>query len=200
MGDPKKQRSKYRGPRHPWQAERLVRERGYVKEFGLKNKKEIYKAVSEAKRLSKHAKKIIRSVNLVQAERETKEFIDRLQRFGLLHKDAQLGDVLSLTEREILSRRLQQLVYKKGLALTPRQARQFITHGHIALHEKRVNVPSYFVSLEEENNIGFYDSSRLYNAEHPERIKEAKKEHEKEKTKEGLKESFEEVKGEVEEV
>ena len=43
MGDPKKQRKKYTTPRHPWQRDRLDEERQLLKDYGLKNKKELWK-------------------------------------------------------------------------------------------------------------------------------------------------------------
>ncbi|MDP7610203.1 MAG: 30S ribosomal protein S4, partial [Candidatus Woesearchaeota archaeon] len=43
MGDPKKQRKKYSKPSHPWQTERIEVEKVLMKEYGLKNKKEIWR-------------------------------------------------------------------------------------------------------------------------------------------------------------
>ena len=172
MGDPRKQRKKYQGPRHPWQETRLKEEASLVKEFGLKNKKEVHKAVSEVKRLSSYAKRLIRSVNPEQAKRETEQFLTRLKKDGILKADGVLGDVLALSPREILSRRLQSVVHKKGYSLTPKQARQFIVHGHVCVDGQRVSVPSYVVSLEAEEKVSFFEQSSLADEEHPERAKE----------------------------
>ena len=43
MGDPRKTRKKYDTPQHPWQKERMDQESVFLKEYGLKNKKEIWK-------------------------------------------------------------------------------------------------------------------------------------------------------------
>lgn len=42
-----------------------------------------------------------------------------------------------------LERRLDNAVYRSGLAVTRRLARQMVSHGHITVNGKRVNVPSY---------------------------------------------------------
>lgn len=45
----------------------------------------------------------------------------------------------------LLESRLDNLVFKLGLALTRRQARQLVTHGHVTVDGKRVDIPSYIV-------------------------------------------------------
>ena len=67
--------------------------------------------------------------------------------------------MLGLTVRDVLERRLQTLVYKKGLALSIYHARQLIVHGHIAINGRRVRSPGYLVSREEEDKIGYYPLS-----------------------------------------
>jgi small subunit ribosomal protein S4 len=46
----------------------------------------------------------------------------------------------------ILETRLDNVVYRAGLARTRRQARQLVTHGHFLVNNKRVDIPSYRVS------------------------------------------------------
>ena len=46
----------------------------------------------------------------------------------------------------LLERRLDNMVYRLGLATTRRQARQFVNHGHILVDGKRVDIPSYRVT------------------------------------------------------
>ncbi len=93
-----------------------------------------------------------------------------------MQPDAKLDSVLSLTINDLLSRRLQTLVFKKGLARTINQARQFITHNHIAINNQIINVPSYLVPSEEEASVDFIQYSTLSSLEHPERIKEKEEE------------------------
>jgi len=48
---------------------------------------------------------------------------------------------------QLLERRLDNVVYRLGFASTRRQARQFVVHGHILVNGKKVNIPSYLVSV-----------------------------------------------------
>ena len=47
----------------------------------------------------------------------------------------------------LLEQRLDNVVYRLGLASTRRQARQFVNHGHILVDGKRVDIPSYHVEV-----------------------------------------------------
>lgn len=47
----------------------------------------------------------------------------------------------------LLERRLDNVVYRLGLATTRRQARQLVNHGHILVDNKRVDIPSYEVEV-----------------------------------------------------
>ena len=47
----------------------------------------------------------------------------------------------------LLERRLDNMVYRLGLATTRRQARQLVNHGHITVDGKRVDIPSYEVQV-----------------------------------------------------
>src|SRR3989344_7261261 len=108
MGDPGKSRSKYKGPRHPWEAVRIKEETSIQKEYGLKNKTEIWKASSELRRLSVQAKNLIRqrSKGVAQFEIEQKQLLGRLLKLGLVEEGVVLEDVLALQLRDILDRRL----------------------------------------------------------------------------------------------
>ena len=58
----------------------------------------------------------------------------------------------------MLETRLDNLVYRMGLATTRRQARQLVNHGHITVDGKKVDIPSYFVKPGQV--IGLKESSR----------------------------------------
>ena len=171
MGDPKKQKKKYRKPLMVWNEERIARDKVLISTFGLKNKREIWKVESTLKSLHDQAKKLI-AQNTEQSKKESDQLIKRLSSLNLVLHDAKLDNVLSLTIHDLFNRRLQTLVFKKGFARTINQARQFITHNHISINEQIVNVPSYLVPLEEESLVTFNQSSALSSTEHPERIKE----------------------------
>ena len=68
---------------------------------------------------------------------------------------------------DILERRLQTLVFQRGLSQSIQQARQLITHGHISIAGKRVSSPSYLVLKEEEDQISYSSKSPLANPDHP---------------------------------
>ena len=51
------------------------------------------------------------------------------------------GDNLLIT----VERRLDNVVYRMGFAMTRRQARQLVNHGHFTVNGKKVNIPSYLV-------------------------------------------------------
>lgn len=173
MGDPRRLKKKYKGPAHPWQRSRIEGERVLKKKYGLKNKKEIWRAASELRRINIQVKKLIRERGKGSSQTvfEEKKLLDRLYKYGLIQSDAKLEDVLNLTTKDILDRRLQAIVFEQGFSLTSKQARQFIVHGNIFVDGKKINVPSYLVSRDEEFKIGFNPGSSLSSEDHPERAK-----------------------------
>ena len=197
MGDPKKNRKKYSTPPHPWNATRLKDEKVLVESFGLKNKKEVWKMTSIIKRFKSQAKSLIAGYT-EQSEKEKKQLLAKLLKLNLVSENATLDDVLGLKIESVFERRLQTLVFKKSLARSVKQARQFITNGHISINGKKCNIPSYLVLKEEENKISFNLHSKLNNENHPERMKgkeevEQEKKHVKEEISGEKKESLVEV-------
>lgn len=152
MGDPRKQRKKYRTPLRPWEKDRMDQEDKLIRRYGLRRKEEIWRAETVLRDFRRQARRLL-AASGEQAEKETQQFLGRLRRLGLI-EGGDLDEVLGLTIENILDRHLQAVVCKKGLARTPRQARQLITHGHITVEGRRVTVPSYMVSVEEEGRIG----------------------------------------------
>lgn len=174
MGDPKKQKKKYETPSHPWKRERIEKEKILLKDYGLKNKGEVWRAESRLRRLTSQAKKLISS-KTEHAKKEEKQLLTKLLKYNLTSKDAKVEDVLNLTINNILDRRLQTIVSKKGMAKTSKQARQFIIHHHITVNDKLVTVPSYFVRADEEDKLGFRQTSNLAKPDHPEMLKAEQK-------------------------
>lgn len=152
MGDPKKQRKKFSKPGHPWQKERIAAEKEILSQYGLKRKDEVWKMDSVLRKFLNRAKIIIGESTL-QSDIEKKQLLSRLYSLGLLKKDSRIEDVLNLTLKDLLERRLQTLVCKKNIAKTMLQAREFITHEHISVGMKKITTPSYIVSIEEEPQI-----------------------------------------------
>lgn len=168
MGSPRKLRAKYSGPMQPWSMARIEEERVLKQDYGLKNKKEIWKISSRLKNYADQAKRLIAAQGK-QAELERAQLISKLGTFGLVKPNAQMDDVLSLNIKHLLDRRLQTVVCKKGYARTPKQARQFIAHRHIMVNNKLITSPSYLVTIAEELQITFREKSSLNNPDHPER-------------------------------
>ncbi len=170
MGQPKFPKKKYDTPNHPWQGDRIKEENEVRKKFGLKNKREIWKAQTRLREIRGQARGLIsraRNPDDHQASREAKLLLQRLNREGYVGQDATLGDVLGMDTERILNRRLQSQVYLKGMARTPKQARQFVSHGLITVGERRVTVPSYVVRRDEEDLIAFHASAAVADASHP---------------------------------
>ncbi|RLF07806.1 MAG: 30S ribosomal protein S4 [Thermoprotei archaeon] len=159
MGDPKKPRRKWEGPTHPWIRERLQEELILVGQYGLRNKRELWIAKTFIKRIRSAARKLLALPENERIVRE-KALIRRLVNLGILPStECTLDDVLSLTVESILERRLQTIVYKKGLAKSLFHARQLITHGHIMVNGRRVRSPGHLVKKDEEETITFYPLS-----------------------------------------
>lgn len=169
MGRPRLQRRKYDKPTHPWKADRIIEESGIQKKFGLKNKREVWKAKSRLRSIRAQARTLLarKRAGEEQALKEEKRLLKRMHRLGLLGPNATLDDVLALDVEKVLTRRLQTQVYLKGLAATPKQARQFIAHGHVTVKDTRVDVPGHLVTRNEEETISIRDASSLSDEEHP---------------------------------
>jgi small subunit ribosomal protein S4 len=166
MGDPRKQRKKFDTPRFPWRTDVLETELKLLGQYGLRNKREIWRHKTL---LSKH-RGIARSLlgMSVEERREPqKQLLGRLDRLGILPETAALDDVLVLSLEDILERRLQTLVFQKGLAKSIHHARQLINHGHIAIAGRRVSSPSYLVLKEEEAKISYASTSPLSTPDQP---------------------------------
>ena len=170
MGDPKFSRAKYERPSHPWEAERIKAENELLKKYGLKNKKELWRSQYALRRFRQRARELQARVRTrdTQAEKEREQLLRRLGRLGLLPLEGTtLDDVLTLDVESVLSRRLQTLTFLKGLAFTPRQARQFVVHGHVSVSGRRVTIPGYLVSRTEENTILYDERSPISSDLHP---------------------------------
>ena len=144
MGDPKKARKQYSRPRSPWRADQLAQELYLLGTYGLRNKRELWKTETQLSSVRKQARTLLAATQLVR-EREEKKLLDSLRKKGLIREEATLDDILSLTVEDMLARRLQSMVFKKGMALSALHARQLIVHGHVAIGDRIITVPGYEV-------------------------------------------------------
>ena len=139
----------------------------------LKNKTEVWKAQSVLRNFRKQARELqaLLRTGDAQAKRESDALIAKCGRMGVLPLEgATLNDILVLKEEDILGRRLQTLVFEKGMASTVKQARQMITHGHIFVNGHKVTVPGYIVTRKEESSIEYNPASPFTDEMHPMRI------------------------------
>lgn len=162
----KRQRKKYLKPSHPWERDRIDAENKLLHRYGLLQKEEIWKTETLLRNFRRQARHLLATPG-PQAELESKQLLARLHRLGLVDKDATLDDVLSLSIENLLERRLQTIVHRKGLARTPRQARQLVIHGHVTIASRRVSTPSYLVPLEEEGAISYVEGSPFKEQQKP---------------------------------
>ena len=142
----KRKHKTYSKPKRPFDKTRIQEEAEIKKEFGLKNKREIWKADAKIKSIREKAKRLISS-----DESEKVAFFNRLKKMGF--KINSISDVLSLDKKDYLRRRLQTVLVNKGIARTPKSARQLITHKKVLIAENSVNSPSYIVPTDLENKI-----------------------------------------------
>jgi len=128
--------------------------------FGLRTKRELWKARTELSRLRQQARSLLALGEEARGEREP-VLIRSLERIGLVKPGSGLDDVLNLQVHDVLARRLQSIVMKKMDFRTPYQARQAVVHGHVMIGERIVDIPSYTVTVEEEGSVRLLPGSPL---------------------------------------
>lgn len=164
-------RKQYATPKNPWNKERFESEEQLVRGYGLKNKTEIYKADFVLRTFRSQAKRLSAGRTDQDAAEET-QMLGRLRRLGLIGPEDGLDAVLQLQVENLLDRRLQTVLYRKGLAKSMKQARQFITHAHVALDGVKITAPGHLTTLEEQEKLDFRATSTLASEDHPERALE----------------------------
>lgn len=166
MGDTRKQRKKYDTPRFPWRTDIMQEELKLIGQYGLRNKHELWRHETILSRFRGNARSLVGQTAEERRKMEN-ELLARLKKLGILPETAVLDDVLDLTVEDVLERRLQTVVLRKGLAKTSQQARQLITHGHVTIGGQRVKIPGYLVKKSEEPQIEYMAQSSLANPNHP---------------------------------
>jgi small subunit ribosomal protein S4 len=169
MGDPKRQRRKFNTPRFPWRKDILQEELKLQGTYGLRNKHELWRHETMLSKFRGIARSLIGKTPDERMKMEN-ELLTRLKKLGILQETAVLDNVLDLSIEDILERRLQTLVFKKNLVKTVHQSRQLITHGHITLDGRKVTIPGYIVSREEEKTLAYSLQSQFVNPTHPTRV------------------------------
>lgn len=142
----KRKHKLYSNPKRPFDKKRIDEEKEIKEEFGLKNKREIWKAEAKIKLIRNKARNLIKS-----SPEQKKVLFDQLKKIGL--KADSLTDAFAIDIKSYLERRLQTVVFKKGFANTIKEARQKIVHKKVLIDGKVINKPSYIVPIKLENKI-----------------------------------------------
>ncbi|HET8856949.1 MAG TPA: 30S ribosomal protein S4 [Nitrososphaeraceae archaeon] len=156
MGDPKKSRKTFRRPRQIWTTEQLSSELYLIGSYGLRSKSELWKAQTKVADIRNQARELLALTVEARQVQETK-LLNYLHKLGLVKESATLDDVLNLKLEDILERRLQTIIMKKGVSKSPQQSRQLVVHGHVSIGERVINIPGYMVRKDEEPTIVLHD-------------------------------------------
>jgi len=169
MGDPKKKQKTYKTPKRPYDSDVLLEELRTIGAYGLRNKRELWKAHTELSHMRGRARELL---SLDAEEKATRQelIINKLVKRGLVVEGGRLEDVLTLSVEDLLERRLQTYIYRRGLAASLFQARQLITHGHISINGRKVTSPSYQIKIVDEETLDYAMGSPYNNPAHPLRL------------------------------
>ena len=151
MGDPRKPRKSFRRPRRIWNSDQLNSELYIIGSYGLRNKRELWKAQTRVANFRNQARTLLALTLEDRQEKET-HLLSFLNRLGLT-TTSNLDDILNLKIEDILERRLQTIVMRKMGMKSPFQARQVVIHGHVSIGNRKVNLPGYLVKKEDEPKI-----------------------------------------------
>ncbi|TFG33291.1 30S ribosomal protein S4 [Candidatus Thorarchaeota archaeon] len=168
MGDPRRQKKKYVVPKRPFDTDRFEEELQLIGNYGLRNKRELWRHSTELSNYRRQARTLL-ALPPSERQQTEKELVDKLVRIGVLEQPS-LDHVLDLTLENVLDRRLQTLVFRKGMAASMHHARQLVSHGHIALDNARVTTPARLMTVGEEDRITYTMKSALNDQSHPARI------------------------------
>jgi small subunit ribosomal protein S4 len=136
----------YNRPRKMFDKKIMKEEQALVKRYGLKNRREVWKAGFAIGKIRDIAKELISA-----SDEDKKKFVQQQKEKGFSVET--ISDVLALNVEDYLKRRLQSILVKKGLCTKPKQARQFITHKHVSINKNIINAPSHLTTAEEEQSI-----------------------------------------------
>ena len=168
MGDPKKQRKKYVTPRHPWRRDQLDVELRLMGEYGLRNKRELWRYKTMLSEMRGIARSLLAKSGS-EREKSERDFLSRLRRMGLAGDTTSIDDTLDLDIRDLLERRLQTVVLRGGLAGSASQSRQLVSHGHITVSGRVVTVPGYLVAKADDEGVRYAAESPIAKSDHPAR-------------------------------
>merc|ERR1719408_1193794 len=144
----------FRTPKRPFEKDRLDGEMKIVGEYGLKNKREVWRVQYALAKIRKAARNLLTLDEKRVFEGEA--LLRRMVRIGLLlETERKLDFVLGLTASKMMERRLQTKVFKQGLAKSIHHARVLIRQRHIRVGRQICDIPSFLVRTDSEKHIDF---------------------------------------------
>ena len=152
MGDPRKPKKTYSRPRRMWTTDQLSAELYLVGTYGLRNKRELWKAQTEVARLRNQARALLSLSAEARSDKET-QLLNFLNRLGLINEGATLDDILNLKIEDLLERRLQNIIMRKTANKSPYFSTQLVVHRHVSIGNRFINLPGYLVKKNEEQQI-----------------------------------------------
>lgn len=165
----KRKHKQYSKPKRPFDKTRIEEEAQIKKEFGLKNKKEIWRANAQIDSIREKAKR------LIGADKDKQQALfNQLGRIGI--EVNSIADVLGLEKQDYLNRRLQTIVFKKKLTPTVKTARQFIVHKKVLVDGRAVDSPSYIVPVKLEGKITLKKAKKKAKKEEKENVEKPSEE------------------------
>lgn len=135
-----------------WTTDQLSAELYLVGTYGLRNKRELWKAQTEVARLRNQARALLSLSAEVRSDKET-QLLNFLNRLGLVNEGATLDDILNLKIEDLLERRLQNIIMRKTGNKSPYLSRQLVVHRHVSIGNRFINLPGYLVKKNEEQQI-----------------------------------------------
>lgn len=150
-------RKTYVTPRRPFEKSRLDQELKLIGEYGLRNKREVWRVKFTLAKIRKAARELL-TLDEKDPRRlfEGNALLRRLVRIGVLDEGKmKLDYILGLKIEDFLERRLQTQVFKLGLAKSIHHARVLIRQRHIRVRKQVVNIPSFIVRLDSQKHIDF---------------------------------------------
>ena len=129
---PIRKHKRYSRPKKLFDAALIKSENNLIKKYGLKTRREVWKADFAIGKIRNIAKTLITA-----DDKKKEEFVKRQAAKGFTVSS--IADVLALGKEDYLKRRLQSLLVAKQLARTHKQARQLITHRHVKLNGTKID-------------------------------------------------------------
>eukprot|EP00698_Gefionella_okellyi_P016709 TRINITY_DN4799_c0_g1_i1.p2 TRINITY_DN4799_c0_g1~~TRINITY_DN4799_c0_g1_i1.p2 ORF type:complete len:194 (-),score=34.32 TRINITY_DN4799_c0_g1_i1:18-599(-) len=149
--------STFRTPRRPFEKERLDAELKLCGDYGLRNKREVWRVQFGLSKVRTAARELLKlDVKDPRRVFEGNALLRRLNRLGVLDESHQKLDyILALKTQDFMERRLQTLVFKLGLAKSIHHARVLIRQRHIRVGKQLVNQPGFVVRVDSQKHIDF---------------------------------------------